>query len=684
MEQNMVCNRLVHEKSPYLLQHARNPVNWYPWGDEAFRKAREENKPIFLSVGYSTCHWCHVMARESFQDSDVAAVLNEGYVAVKVDREERPDVDHVYMTVCQMLTGSGGWPLTIIGTPEGKPFFAGTYFPKRDKGGVVGLLTILEAVREAWEKDEKTLTDRAQWIFNTVAPKQGAEDCRPGDPEKPSSLSRIFAQKGGIGAYDRVLELGYQHFQDTFDEKYGGFGDAPKFPSPHNIAFLLRYWKRKGEEKALQMAEKTLRAIRLGGTFDQLGFGFFRYATDRKWRIPHFEKMLYDNAGMLVVVTKMYQATGSEEYRRWAAQIITFLEREMTSPQGAFYSAIDAESEGEEGAYYVWTPEQVKKVLGEQEGGKWCELYGVTKQGNFHGKSVLHLKGGSGPDSSRRKLLSAREERVRPHTDDKVLTSWNALAIGALAMSHRAFGYDYYLSLAKNALSFVLDKMLVDGRLYARYRDRHVAFPGYLDDYAFLVWALLQMYQACFDPVYLKRAASFCDDMVQLFWDKDRFGFFMTEEKANEGPSDLIFRPKETYDGALPSGNSVAIMVLLRLAHLLEESRWEDLAIQALDSLVLSAKGAPSGHGFLLCAMDYADSAQDIRVLGTKGDPAHKGMLSYINGGFFPGVQVIYPADRGEGEGDTGEPALQLCQNKTCTPLIKSVEELKRALHRVP
>lgn len=540
-------NRLIHEKSPYLLQHAYNPVDWYPWSEEAFEKAKREEKPIFLSIGYSTCHWCHVMERESFEDEEVARVLNRDFVAIKVDREERPDVDHVYMTVCQAMTGQGGWPLTVLMTPEKKPFFAGTYFPKRSKYGRTGLLEILERVADAWKRKRTDLLQAGNRVTEAIRGNM--------DPAVRGELS------------EEMLTGAYEQLSDQFDERYGGFGQSPKFPRPHDFLFLLRHWKRTGEERALQMVEKTLEAMRRGGIYDHVGFGFSRYSVDDRWHTPHFEKMLYDNALLAVAYLEAYQVTGKEAYARVAREIFTYVLRDMTSPEGGFYSAEDADSEGEEGKFYLWTPEEIREVLGAGMGRLFCECYGVTDAGNFEGKNILHQIGislsavavrhGMGMDEleqkleeARRKLFQAREQRVRPHRDDKILTSWNALMIVALSRGARVLGERRYADAAEGAARFILKTLRRgDGRLLARYRDGEAAIPAFLDDYAFLAWGLIELYEATLRVEYLRRAADLAREMLDLFGD-DRGGgaVFLRQRRGGAAhPSQGVVRRSHPF-----------------------------------------------------------------------------------------------------------------------------------------
>lgn len=688
-EHEWAINRLRDEKSPYLLQHARNPVDWYPWGEEAFEKAESEDKPLFISIGYSTCHWCHVMARESFEDRDIAAELNKNFVPVKVDREERPDVDHVYMEVCQMLTGSGGWPLTIIATPERKPFFAGTYFPKDSRFGLPGLMNILQVVSEGWHSDKERLVAQADRVLSALKD-ENKRDYR--GAQGTSEAGRTGGEDAVSAAEDakpqEILERAFDSYSGSFDKENGGFGTAPKFPSSHNLMFLMRYWKKTGERRALEMAETTVRRAYAGGLYDHVGFGFFRYSTDAKWMVPHFEKMLYDNALMLMAITELHLATQKDAYREIASEILAFISEEMTSSEGGFYSAMDAESEGEEGKYYVWTYEDLVEALGEDEAPPTAKMYGIKKDGAFNGFSIPRLTsddliGSREPalERARKGMKAFRDGRVRPATDDKILTSWNALMIASLAKAYSAFGDERYLKAAERAYDFISANLVRDGVLYVRYRDSEVLHKGYLDDYAFLVWALLELYQATYTSDYLAQALSLSEDMVSFFWDKEYTGFFLTRD----GSDDLIVRPKSTYDGAMPSGNSVAVMDLLRLSHLLSIDRFEELALAAISGMEARLTQSPAAYGFMLTALSYSVGARDITVMARQGDPTAESMLNYIRSLFLPESQVIFANDRAKVRGEKPKPmpempTITICQGRVCGPPITNVLGLQRAL----
>ncbi|GAV23539.1 thioredoxin domain-containing protein [Carboxydothermus pertinax] len=681
-------NRLIHEKSPYLLQHAYNPVDWYPWGEDAFKKAKMEDKPVFLSIGYSTCHWCHVMERESFENEEVADLLNKHFVAIKVDREERPDVDQIYMTACQAMTGQGGWPLTIIMTPEKKPFFAGTYFPKRSKWGRPGLIEILTEIAKLWETDREQLLTISKRLYEFMQ-------------TMPQS------KKGDLT--EEVLEKAYREFLGKFDSEYGGFGPAPKFPTPHNLIFLFRYWKRTGEEKALVMAEKTLEAMARGGIYDHVGYGFHRYSTDREWLVPHFEKMLYDNALLAYTYLEAYQATKKEKYARVAREVFTYVKRKMTSPEGGFYSAEDADSEGVEGKYYAWTPDEVKKALGPEEGELFCRVYDITPEGNFEGKNIPNLihtdlesmavKFGKSSeeltdslDRMRQKLYQGREKRVLPHKDDKILTSWNGLMIAALAKGVRVLQDQELLNMAQKAAEFIFSKLRRDdGRLLARYREGEGAVLAYLDDYAFLIWGLIELYEASFEVRYLKLAVELTREMLKLFWDEKHGGLFFTGADGEE----LITRPKEIYDGALPSGNSVAALNLLRLSRMLGEEDFLQKAEEILSTFAGKVSEIPSAHSFYLLAyLFYLGPVKEIVVAGEPDGEDTRAMIEKINLAYLPNSVVLFHpiGDAGQEIREIiphiadkksliGERAtVYVCENFSCKAPVVEVEMLEEYL----
>lgn len=579
-----MANRLKQEKSPYLMQHGENPVDWYPWCEEAFQKAAKEEKPVFLSIGYSTCHWCHVMAHESFEDQEVADLLNRELISIKVDREERPDIDAVYMSVCQAMTGSGGWPLTIFMTPEQKPFFAGTYFPKHGSYGRFGLMDLLERVADLWKTNREELLHAGNQITAAINQEQMCNG------QKPNRS---------------LVERAYGQLAQRFDHKWGGFGGAPKFPTPHNLLFLMRYAEVTQESNARKMVEIILEDMARGGIFDHIGGGFSRYSTDEMWLVPHFEKMLYDNALLLIAYTKAYQHTKRECFADTAHRTARYLLRELTSEEGGCYCGQDADSDGVEGKYYVFTPEEVKAVLGEADGAEFCRLYDITATGNFEGKSIpnqIHSleNGWDINDPRQEKLYDFRLNRTKLHKDDKILLSWNAWTMIALAKAGQVLEEPSYLDAAIRIYDFIESKMVDENdRLYLRYRDGDTAYAGQLEDYAVYALALLELYRATFDVKYLQAAIHRAKQMVELFEDKKNGGYFMT---AFDGEQ-LIARPKETYDGAMPSGNSVAAMVLQTLASLTGEPEWQAAADRQLSFLAGEIGEYPSASCFGVLAM---------------------------------------------------------------------------------
>ncbi|WP_051321772.1 DUF255 domain-containing protein [Alicyclobacillus contaminans] len=576
------------------------------------------------------------MKQESFEDEEVARVLNEHFVAVKVDREERPDIDHIYMTVCQALTGQGGWPLTIVMTPEQRPFFAGTYFPKERRYGRMGLLEILRTIHARWTADPDGITAASLQILAQLKP--AMESTMEGDPD------------------DNWLDAAYAGFVEALDETFGGFGDAPKFPTPHNLMFLLRYGHARQEKHALEMVERTVRAMYRGGIYDHVGFGFARYATDREWLVPHFEKMLYDNALMAMVCTELYQITQSRTYRQLAEDIFTYVLREMTDSEGAFYSAQDADSEGEEGKFYLWTPDEIVEVLGEALGQRYCRYYDITEEGNFEGRNIPNriaishesfcqaegIDPSAWADEVRRaneKLYNHRTLRVHPHRDDKVLTGWNGLMIAALAKAGAAFGEPKYVDAAKRAHAFIQSRLRTrEGRLLARYRDGDAAHLAYLDDYAFLTWACIELYESTYEPLYLERALELQEDAFQWFWDDENGGFYFYGRDAEA----LIARPKEIYDGATPSGNSVAAYNLVRLARLTGRTHYEDFASRLFSAFAAQVGHFPMGHTMFLMAYQFATGGAREIVVADAGDGRARQLLTALQRTFLPNAVVIH------------------------------------------
>ncbi|GAB6158414.1 thioredoxin domain-containing protein [Desulfotomaculum varum] len=682
-----ITNSLINEKSPYLLKHAHNPVNWYPWGQEAFDKARREDKPVFLSIGYSTCHWCHVMERESFESADVAEVLNKHFVSIKVDREERPDVDQIYMSVCQALTGSGGWPLTIIMTPQQKPFFAGTYFPKETNFGRPGLIEILTRIARLWENERPKLLAMGEQLT--------------------AHLHQETAVSPGQLPAD-ILDQAFRLLAKNYDTVYGGFGTAPKFPTPHNLMFLLRYYYKTKQPQALIMVEETLDAMHRGGIYDHIGFGFARYSVDNKWLVPHFEKMLYDNALLALAFLETYQVTGNMRFGRIAKEIFTYVLRDMTSPEGGFYSAEDADSEGTEGKFYLWQPQEVVDILGQPDGEIFCRYYNITAQGNFEGSSIPNLIGQDplrfaaelgielsdlvkGLEKCRFLLFKARSKRVPPFKDDKILTAWNGLMIAALSRGARVFNNEVYRTAAIKAVNFINQRLRrPDGRLLARFRDGEAAYPAYLDDYAFLVWGLLELYEATFDKDYLVEAVRLTEDMIDLFWDWQQGGFFFYGKDSEQ----LIIRPKEIYDGAIPSGNSVAAVNLIRLARLTGNNRFADLAHQQLTSFARQVEQYPAGYAFfMMAAYLWQEPPLEIVLTGEAADESLRRMINTVQRAFLPHGVIMARFEGTDAEKPAGllpltkdklpvngQATVYLCQNFTCQKPITQISQLQAAL----
>jgi uncharacterized protein YyaL (SSP411 family) len=686
-------NRLIHEKSPYLLQHAYNPVDWYPWSEEAFEKAKRENKPIFLSIGYSTCHWCHVMEKESFEDEQVAKILNEHYVAIKVDREERPDIDHIYMMVCQALTGHGGWPLTVFLTPDRKPFFAGTYFPKEDRYGRTGLVNLLNRIAMMWKEESARAEQMGQRILDQI---------------------QVFFDPTSDGEISQeTIDYAFEQFARQYDEIYGGFGDAPKFPRAHDLLFLLRYYKRTGEREALEMVTHTLRQMRKGGIYDHLGFGFARYSVDREWLVPHFEKMLYDNALLALAYTEAYQVTKEKEFAKTAREIFTYILRDMTHPEGGFYSAEDADSEGEEGKFYVWRPEEIRKILGEKDGELFCLCYDVTENGNFeNGTSILNQiqvsleqiaqERGLGLEQLkekleklREKLFQEREKRVHPLKDDKVITSWNGLMIAALAYAGRVLGETEYLDAAVRAVKFIRSSLCrEDGRLLVRYRDGEGKYLGYLDDYAYFIWGLIELYQATFEPVYIELAMKLSKDMIFLFKDQHTGGFFFYGHDAET----LVARPKEVYDGAMPSGNSVVAYNLIRLAKLTADPFWEKEAHQQIQAFAGTVAENPISYSFFLVSMMLAlGPTKEIVIAGNPTHGETKEMIRAVQRAYLPeavlalqphgedpnSMRLWLPMVDGKPPVHEQEAKVYICENYACQLPIGTVEELNKRIEEM-
>lgn len=673
----MRTNSLINEKSPYLLQHAHNPVNWFPWGEEAFNKAKAEDKPIFLSIGYSTCHWCHVMEKESFEDAEAATLINDAFIAIKVDREERPDIDGIYMSVCQMITGSGGWPLTIIMTPYRKPFFAGTYFPKNDRFGKSGLLSIIPRIMDLWKNRRQELLDSSEEITLAV---------------KTSSNTNPGNQSG-----EEILHQAFEDLKKRYDLEYGGFGNAPKFPTPHNLIFLLRYWKRYNDNSALGMVENTLTNMRMGGIYDHIGYGFHRYSTDHQWLVPHFEKMLYDQALLVLVYLEAFQATNKKLFLETAKEILSYVMREMTSPKGGFYSAEDADSEGEEGKFYLWTYDEITNLL-QDDSDFTVNLYNIKKEGNWTdpvsaGESktnILHLTKTlqefavdlKNPREMvkkkfieiRKLLFENRENRIHPFKDDKILTDWNSLMITAFSKAAQVTGNEVYISFARTGADFI-SEYLTDksGRLLHRYRDGDSSISGNLDDYAFYIQALLDLYETSFSIDNLDEAKYMLDLAICDFWDEETGGFFFSSKDSTE----LIANQKEIYDGAIPSGNSIMILNLLRMSRITANTDYEEKAAMINRAFSLIISRSPSAFAQALIGYDFAFGPSfEIVISSNEYDHYANMMVKEIRKYYMPAkivllktasnnLQKIAPYVSGQNP-INGKTAVYLCRNFSC------------------
>ena len=684
----MFTNRLADEKSPYLLQHAHNPVDWYPWGETAFEKARREDKPIFLSIGYSTCHWCHVMERESFETVEIAEVLNRDFVSVKVDREERPDVDRIYMTFVQASTGSGGWPMSVWLAPDLKPFYGGTYFPPDNRYGRPGFKTLLEYIANAWRTDRERIAESSR---NVIA------ELRKASEVKPSAA--------GLGADDQAFESCFNVFRRMYDSTLGGFGQAPKFPRPVAFDFLFRYFARTGNQEALDMSLHTLRAMAKGGMYDQVGGGFHRYSVDERWFVPHFEKMLYDQAQLAVSYLEAYQLTNDAVFADVARDIFTYVLRDMTHSGGAFFSAEDADSvtdkanphEKGEGAFYIWSAEELREVLGPAESEWFGRAYGVRSGGNvdsdphaeFTGRNILYQTGaGPSPDrialaAARQKLLETRSaRRVRPHLDDKILTAWNGLMISAFALGAQVLGEPQYAAAARRAVDFLLANLRSGNGLLRRWRDGEAAIEGFLDDYAFFATALIDLYETTFDPAYLKAATELAVTMIERFEDRETGGFFSTAE----GDESLVLRMKDEYDGAEPSGNSAAAGLLFRLYSLTGHESFREAAARTLVAFGARLRSAPHATPRLVAAAMLATEApRQIVLAGDSASPQFALLAAAVHRRFLPNRALVHanaallPKTAGM-EPIDGAPAAYVCENFTCQLPVTTVDELGNLL----
>jgi len=679
-------NRLIHETSPYLLQHAHNPVDWYPWGGEALSQAKKEDRPILVSIGYSSCHWCHVMEKESFENETIAGIMNQRFINIKVDREERPDLDEVYMNAVQVMTGSGGWPMTVFLTPDLIPFHAGTYFPPEDRRGMPGFSKVLVVVSDYYRSHRGEVEKVEAQLKNTL-----------------HQIAEIIPSQEAVS--DRVLSKAFSALENQFDPFYGGFGNAPKFPSSMALSFLLRHWKSAGSKKALEMVEKTLEKMANGGIYDHIGGGFHRYSVDERWLIPHFEKMLYDNALLSRTYFEAHQATGKERDRLVGEEILDYVLREMKSPEGGFYSTQDADSEGEEGKFYVWTRDEIKEVLGKEKGTPFCAYYGVAKDGNFEGgASVLNIASTlekvsqlygvpvAGLEKNlaegRQKLYAAREKRVRPGRDEKILASWNGLMISSFVDGFKVTGNEKYLDGAKEAARFILREMRKDGDLIRVFNTGKSGVKGYSEDYAFIIQALIDLYEATFETEWLKEAEDLNQRMIDQFWDESKGGFFFTG-KENES---LIARSKNPYDNAIPSANSIAVFNLTRLGYLTGEESLKPKAEQILHLFHNFLDQHPSGFAHMLSGLSFFLNPQEIGIIGSRNNLKTKSMLKEIYLAYLPNkiLSLRDPQEPTRGrwfpflteKGIPEVPTTFVCKGSTCLPPVKNEEELKKILER--
>jgi uncharacterized protein YyaL (SSP411 family) len=656
-------NRLADEKSPYLLQHAHNPVDWFPWGAEAFEKARIEDKPVFLSIGYATCHWCHVMAHESFENEEAAALLNHAFICIKVDREERPDIDEIYMTVCQMLTQSGGWPLNIVMTPDKQPFFAATYIPLESRFGRTGLMELVPQISKVWKTQRELILKSAADITAVLA-----------EPDP-----------AGEAPDEQVLARAFQESEHSFDAEQGGFGSAPKFPMPHRLVFLIR----QNPVAARPMVEKTLAAMRCGGIWDHVGSGIHRYATNREWLVPHFEKMLYDQALTALACIEAFEAYGDEIYRDMAEAIFTYVLRDMTAPEGGFYSAEDADSEGVEGKFYVWSLHELKAALTADELTLAIRAFNVQPDGNFRdesagrktGANILHLSEYSDvPETIRKKLFAVREQRIHPLKDTKILADWNGLMIAALAKASRVFHAPEYATVACRAADFIWNRMQNDGRLMHRWRDGETAVPGQLADYAFMIFGLLELYETTFDFQTLEKALALNEIVLAHFQDKVRGGFYQTADDAEE----LLVRPKSMQDGAIPSGSSVQIMNLLKLARLTGRTDYEALADRTVRAFTATINRVPSAFAQAMQALQFAQGSAVEVVVGDRKLPETQALIEAVRSVYCPyktvllkepGVENIAPFTA-----EMNLPAVYICRNFACEQPLTDPAQILAAL----
>ncbi|HEX8493223.1 MAG TPA: thioredoxin domain-containing protein [Pyrinomonadaceae bacterium] len=685
MTEHKHTNRLSRETSPYLLQHAHNPVDWYPWGEEAFERARQENKPVLLSIGYSACHWCHVMEHESFENEEIAQLMNENFVNIKVDREERPDLDQIYMNAVQMMTGHGGWPMTVFLTPEGVPFYGGTYFPPVDRYNMPGFPRLLLGVAEAYRSKPDEVTQTAVSMLGELR--------RIGQTRESNDALSI-----------ELLDRAYRGITRNYDANYGGFGSAPKFPAPMNLEFLLRIFHRTGQRDALGMVEHTCRRMAEGGMYDQLGGGFHRYSTDARWLVPHFEKMLYDNALLSRLYLHVYQVTNDDFYRRIAEETLDYVVREMTDERGGFYSTQDADSEGHEGKFFVWTVDEIKEFLGEDDGMLFGAYYDVTEGGNFEGQNILNVihpiekvareanitveRLHEALERGRRKLFDVRERRIKPHRDEKVLTAWSGLMLAGFAEAAAILERADYLEIAKNNAHFILDNLRRDGLLLRTYKDGQAKLNAYLEDYAFFIDGLLALYEATGELHWLEEAQSLADVMNEEFWDEEEGGYFYTGQSHEE----LIVRSKDFLDNATPSGNSVAAEVLLRLAVLTGNEDYNRKAVTIFRLLAGQMTRYPSAFGRLFAALDfYLSSPKEIVIIGPRSDARTQALVREVWKRYLPNKVVVQAEEDASAAAEIvpllrdrsligGVPTAYVCEHYTCQRPVATPAELATQL----
>ena len=682
--EEMRTNRLSLETSPYLLQHAHNPVDWYPWGEEAFEKAKSENKPILLSIGYSACHWCHVMEHESFENEKIAALMNELFVSIKVDREERPDLDEIYMNAVQMLTGRGGWPMTMFLTPDRKPFYGGTYFPPEDRQGMPGFPRVLMGVSQAYRERPEDVEKSVAQILTALQRMSEAQ-------ETTKTFSPTIIAEGA----DKVAR--------AYDADNGGLGQAPKFPNAGVYELFLRHYSRSRNEKYLEMVAHTLTKMAQGGIYDHLGGGFHRYSVDAKWLVPHFEKMLYDNAQLVRIYAHAYTITREPLFNSVVNETVDYLLREMLHPEGGFYATQDADSEGEEGKFFVWTEEGINRVLGEEDAEIFCRMYDVGEPGNFEDKSILHpiltvdqtsrlfRKDPSQIEAlvagAKRKLFAERERRIKPFRDEKIIAAWNGLMLSGLADAIKLSGNPAWIEAAKRTVEFIFSKMFRDGFLLHTYKDGRAKLLGYLDDYAFLAVGLLDLYEALFDRNYLDRAIRLTEIMLREFWDERDGGFYFTGKSHEQ----LISRAKPIFDASIPSGNAMATQLLLRLYHRRGTDQYRASAEKVLRSYYEAMESQPFGFAHMLCALDfYLEGAKEIVIVGNPADAGVKELIAEMNALYLPNKVVqlatpgttlanISPLLQGKTQID-GKATVYVCQNFTCSAPVTSASELRALL----